>query len=352
MDSDTSALPASRRFAWRAAQSLVFLIGAAIFVALIVKPAWGMLAFWNVLIPVAPALLVFAPGLWRNICPLGSASLLARHAGLSSRRKLSVVWQGRLALAGVVLLLTIVPLRHIVLDASAAATGITLGVAALVAMLMGLAFEWKSGWCSSLCPVYPVERLYGIRPAVSVPNAHCARCQRCTEVCPDSTPWAHPLVGTVTPAHRAAGTLMAGGFVGFVWGWYQVPVGDGLMHVARAFGFPLAGLLVTLSVFLALRRALPRPSHATLIRAFAAAAVACYYWYRLPGLFGVGVESSRGVLIDLSANLPWWFAGASRAATTGLFVWWLVLGSPKRRNWAARPPFGAQVVPVRDEALD
>ena len=48
---------------------------------------------------------------------------------------------------------------------------------------------------------------------------------------------------------------MAGGFAGFIWGWFQVPdfSGDeGWRHLDLAYGLPLGGLAVTLALFLLL----------------------------------------------------------------------------------------------------
>ena len=160
-------LSAPARRAWRSVQVVVWLVGVGIFVALLVAPALGLHAFWNVLIPVAPALLVVAPGLWRNICPLAATALFWRHVGLSQRRRINAHWQARLGLMGVVALLLIVPLRHVVLDLNGPATALALALLAACSVVMGLLFEWKSGWCSGACPVHPVEKLYGYRALVS-----------------------------------------------------------------------------------------------------------------------------------------------------------------------------------------
>ena len=61
---------------WRLLQVLVWIVGLVIFLALIFYPSIGLLLFWNILIPVAPALLVVATGVWRNICPLSTTNLL------------------------------------------------------------------------------------------------------------------------------------------------------------------------------------------------------------------------------------------------------------------------------------
>ena len=139
------------RRAWTAAQLLVFLIGAGIVLALLVRPALGLYLLWDVLIPVAPLLLVMAPGVWRNVCPLGTFSILPARMRLSRRRVVSRRWQSRLFAGAVGLLLLIVPLRHVVLDLYGVATGIVLLAAAALALGLGVVFDWKSAWCSGLC---------------------------------------------------------------------------------------------------------------------------------------------------------------------------------------------------------
>ena len=80
MNDATELLSDRARRAWRAAQVAVWLVGVGIVVLLFWAQEIGIHAFWNVLIPVAPALVAFAPGLWRNICPLASTALF-QHIG-------------------------------------------------------------------------------------------------------------------------------------------------------------------------------------------------------------------------------------------------------------------------------
>ncbi|MHC4955950.1 MAG: ferredoxin [Planctomycetota bacterium] len=341
---ETSALLLSprARTAWRATQFLVWLVGVAILAALFAWPDVGIHAFWNVLIPVAPALLVFAPGLWRNICPLASTALFARHNKMSARRKVSPLWQGRMLLIGVVVLFAVVPLRHVVLDTSGPATALAIIALAVFAAALGATFEWKSGWCSGACPVHAVERLYGASPAISPPNAHCGECHRCVQPCPDSTPQFTPLSTKNGMARRIAGLIMVGAFPGFIWGWFQVPDyfgSEGWNHLAFAYGAPLAAAAATMALFLTAQRFTPAERQDALVRTFACASVACYYWYRLPMLFGFGPHPGDGMLVDLSATLPGWFPLASRLLTTAVFAWWLVLRTSAKNSWALRPAF-------------
>jgi hypothetical protein len=327
---------------WRVAQGAVWLVGLWIFLALLLWPAVGLHAFWNVLIPVAPALLVFATGLWRNICPLASTALFPRHMNWSKRKRLSAKWQGWMVLIGVCALLLIVPLRHVVLDLSGPATAIAIAVLAVVAVSVGLLFEWKSGWCSGLCPVHPVEKLYGTAGALAPPNAHCDMCHQCVTPCPDSTPGVHPLMLERPRTRQLAGLLLVGGFAGYIYGWFQVPDyagSEGWQHLGSAYAWPLGGLAAGIALFMIARRLLPARQERVVILTFAAAAVSCYYWYRLPMLFGFGPHPGDGMLIDLRHTLPAWFPAASRVATTGLFFWWMLGRSAVRRSWATRPHY-------------
>jgi hypothetical protein len=336
---------------WRTLQTLVWLAGLGIVVLLLAWPAVGLAALWNVLIPVAPALLVFVPGLWRNICPLGSTALAARRAGLSMRRPLSHRQRAWLTLLGVVALFAIVFWRRLGLDTSAAASaGVLIGLA-LLSVVLGLTFEWKSGWCSGLCPVFGVETLYGSKPLFTFANAHCHTCRVCCAPCPDSTRPMHPLLGPRSSTQRLTEALLVGGFPGYVWGWFHLPrmdaTGLGWEELARSCALPFAAMAVTLALFVLLRHLAPDRSELTLVRVFAAATVACYYWYRIPALFGHGLWPGDGVLIDLRGLLPEWWVIVSRALTTGLFFWWLVIHTGTARAWAMRPPFDEEWLAAR-----
>lgn len=338
----TETLAGRSLYFWRIFQVSFFMIGLGIFLALIFFPTIGIHAFWNVLIPVAPALLVIAAGLWRNICPMASIALSPRHTGFSKRRRLKVAWQGRLNLMGVILLLLIVPLRHVVLDTNGPATAIALGLLAVTAFLMGRYFDWKSGWCSGLCPVLPVEKLYGAKVVRPMPNAHCGHCHNCVIPCPDSKAKAHPLMEKKTRPHRWAGYLVAGGFPGFIWGWFHVADYHGMEgwnHLLSAYGIPFLGLAVSLSVFMLLKRILPAKREGLLINISALASVACYYWYRLPALIGFGLFPGDGMLVDLSSVIPVWIPILIQLVITLFFTWWLLFRPKAEFGWTVRPPY-------------
>ena len=327
--------------AWRTVQTLLLVAGFGLVAALIWSPALGLNLLWNGLIPAAPALVVIAPGLWRNICPLATFSLLPRRLGLSRRQPLSRGTASLLALAGLVALYAIVPLRHLSLNTDGHASALMLVVAALLALLLGVRYDWRGAWCNSLCPIHPVEKLYGQAPALSFTNARCDHCCQCSTPCPDSTRGMHPLVTDPNRLSRALGHILTGSFVGFVWGWYRIPDYTGAISTGdavAAFAWPLGAGLASLSLYGIVWRTL---CHSTaerrlLVRIFAAAAVSTYYWFRIPALTGFGPHPGSGMLIDLSADwplLPW----LSRTITTGFFAWFLLWRQDPGFGWTRRP---------------
>ena len=338
----TKGLSASSVRIWRFVQVAVWLIGIAILAALLLYPTIGIHAFWNVLIPIAPALLAIAPGLWRNVCPLGSTALFPRHLGFSRQIQLSNIWQGWLGLIGVSLLLLIVPLRHVILNTNGLATAITIICLAAVAVCVGLLFEWKSGWCSGLCPVHPVEKLYGFKPVLNIPNAHCDLCRQCVAPCPDSMRNIQSNYIKKSNLHMVSSYLIVGGFPGFIWGWFHVRDyfgNDGWQHLLSVYAWPFAGFAVTLILYVVLKQLLPSSRDILLNAIFAAAAISCYYWFRVPALVGFGPFPGDGMLVDLSKVLPTWTPVAFQIITTSFFVWWLILRNKVARTWLVRPPY-------------
>lgn len=327
--------------AWHWIQAVVWLVGASIIALLFFKPTIGIHAFWNVLIPVAPALLVFLPALWRNICPMGTTALLPRHIGLSKRRIIDSNTQRNLGFAGLMLLLLIVPLRHTVLDLNGPATAIAILTLTVTGILLGLQYEWKSAWCSGLCPIHPVERLYGNSPAATLPNGHCDSCHICIHICPDSSMGTSFIdqqkkdgLAGLTP------TILIGGFPGYIWGWFQVAdyyPAEGMAHLPETYAWPFIGMLISMAGYLLLKSTLAAQGTRTLARAFAAFSVSMYYWYRIPALFGFGIFPEDGMLVDLTGTLPASFPIAARAGVVLLFSWWFMLRKSKSKSWAYRP---------------
>jgi hypothetical protein len=324
---------------WRMAQSLVWLLGLAILYCLFIIPDLGVTLFWNVLIPVAPALFVLGMGIWRNVCPLATTNLLPRHFGLSRRKKLSIREMGVLNLIGVVALYAIVPLRHALFNRNGVATGMLIVAMAAIGVTLGFFYEWKSAWCSGLCPIHPVEKLYGGNVMGTLPNAHCAQCMNCVKPCPDSTPNIHPLAATKTLPHRLSGWLTAGGLPGFIWGWFHVPDEAPAGHLLTVYVLPMTGLMVSLALFLILSHIIQPRFERRLISTFAAAGVSCYYWYRIPALLGFGPFAGDGRLVDLTKTIPAWLPLFFSTMATLFFFYWLVVRPRNKHCWIVRPQY-------------
>jgi hypothetical protein len=187
--------------------------------------------------------------------------------------------------AGVALfaaLLLIVPLRPVVLNTDGPMTALMLLLSAGVAIAMGLVFEWRIGWCNTLCQIHPVEKLYGFSPAIRVQNMRCDTCKKCMTPCPDSTRSMNPSITGSTLMEKSVGHFLIGGFAGFILGWYRMPDyhgGAGLPEIVSAYFWPFAGALVSLAVYAAVRvwACRSRADRAELVNVFAAAAVNTYY---------------------------------------------------------------------------
>lgn len=324
---------------WRAVQVICWLAGFVLLITLFVQPALGITLLWNGLIPVAPFLLVVATGIWRNICPLGTTSLLPDRFGAAGKLKLTPKDQSVLHLAAVILLLLIIPLRHILFNTDGRATGFILILLGAVAFATGLFFERKSAWCAGICPVHPVEKLYGSKPAGKMMNVHCVSCIRCSVPCPDSTQNTRPFLQDESVVTRITEFLLIGAFPGYIWGWFQTPdyTGqEGWLHLAQVYGLPLMGGVATTFLYFMLRFFFT-VKRTLLIRFFAAAAVSCYYWFRLPLLFGFDHQDTHSRLIDLSGIIPHWIITSISTALILFFMWWFLIRENKKFSWSSRP---------------
>ncbi len=327
---------------WRILQAIVWLAGAGILFCLLFFPPLGVLLFWNILIPVAPALFVTALGVWRNVCPLATTNLLPRHAGLSKRKRLSVTQLGKLNLIGVIAFYIIVPLRHSIFNTNGVATGILIISMAVIGIVMGFFYEWKSAWCSGLCPVHPVEKLYGGNVLISVPNAHCGKCRNCVIPCPDSTPNIQPNSSAKTIYHRINGLLITGGLPGFIWGWFHVHDERTISSIGDFLGvyeMPLLGFMITLVIYGILIMNIRPKFEQRLTSIFAALGVSCYYWYRIPALFGFGIKGSDGLLLNLRNTLPEWVLAVITVSVCIFFFYWLVVRKQNNKSWSVRPQY-------------
>ncbi len=178
---------------------------------------------------------------------------------------------------------------------------------------------------------------------MSIPNAHCDKCMKCVALCPDSTPNVNPLISAKTGVQKTTALLIVGGLPGFIWGWFHVPDEAQLTSLSAFFSvyeMPLLGFTITLVIYAILSSIIQPKYERRLISFFAAAGVSCYYWFRIPALFGYGSFGKDGLLINLRNILPEWSFTGITIVTTLFFFYWLYFRKPNRKSWLVRPKFG------------
>ncbi len=327
---------------WRALQVLFFGLGVGLLVLLGIKPKLGLNLFWNLWIPLAPALLLLIPGFWRNVCPLATGSLIPRRFSLALGLRAGRLTMGFFRGLGVLALLIIVPLRHPFFDHDASLTLLLFALLIFSALVFGMVFEWKAGWCAGACPIHPVERLYGKRSLAQFSNVQCDHCASCVPRCPDSIPNDRPFRGKRSGFFQFLdGAFFPGFFPGFIWGWFQVP--NFLGHwiwgdLVSTYSYPLLGGLFTLFLFSVLLALIPQQRRPLLPLFFANIAIGCYYWFRIPALFGMGPYPGDGMLINLKASFPGWIEPLIHLGVFLLMLLWFLRGiQRKSSSWLHRP---------------
>jgi nitrite reductase (NADH) large subunit len=313
--------------AWRAAQVLGLLLTLGLLSGLWFAPELSLRILWYAVIPILPAVFLLQPGIWRNVCPLGTLNVLGGHWG---RRKLSDRWLPAATAIGAVLLLVLVPARRFMFNTDGQALALVIAAVAVLALVGGLLFDRKAGFCNAICPVLPVERLYGQAPLLNVRNAHCAACSVCTQrACLDLTRRKSipQLLGnrrrSLTWLHHPYG-VFAAGFPGFVVGYSIVPDGP-LSSAASVYLTVLLAAAISYAASYAIFRVL-KVNVSVALTVLGALALGLYYW------FAAGSVTTAWQLWDGTAV-------AIRLAAFSLIGFWLWGLRPSRQlsfHWATR----------------
>jgi NADPH-dependent 2,4-dienoyl-CoA reductase/sulfur reductase-like enzyme/ferredoxin len=303
---------------WFAARTLVLAVTLGLAATLLWQPALGLTLFWGLAIPVVPALLVIAPGLWRQVCPMATLNQLPRLAGFGRARELPAALKASAFGIAVALFVAAVALRVPLLNHSGGvvATGIVLALA--LAFTGGSLFKGRSGWCGTFCPLAPIQRTYGQAPLIVVKNGYCNPCVGCQKSCYDFNPRAAVFsdIYDEDPRHAAQRRLFMGLLPGLILGYF-------LQGPSPAYGEPWhalillgaccasAGLYMIVVAFLPTTPA--NPYRVALV--FGAVALSAFYWFAGPlvvrtlsGLLGIEahiavVRAAQGIGLVLAAAL-------------------------------------------------
>ena len=314
--------PRLPRRAWDALRAVSFAAALALCLSLLIEPRVGLFLFWGLLIPLLPLLFFLAPGFWRNVCPLATSNQVPRRLGIQRARSLPPVVRAYGFLIPVAAFLALVPARKVLFDSNGLALGVLLLVLLALAFAGGIAFKGKSGWCSSFCPLLPVQRVYGQTPFLVVRNSHCEPCVGCAKNCYDFNPHVAQLADLADddPYRGAYRKIFAGALPGLVLAFYttSAATGWGILEMYGRFGiFVLGGI----GAFFLLE-SLIRVSSATVAVLFGAAALDLYYWFNWP-LLAERIGDAE----------PVWFVWPARGVVIALSAVWVVRTLRKERRF-------------------
>ncbi len=253
---------------------------------LLVRPEPALLVLWYVVIPILPASFLITTALWRGICPLATLNELGNRLG--RQRAPSPRLLLALSVGGLVLFHLMVPARHFGFNQNGPLLAGTVAAVGGLALLLGALFPVRSAFCNALCPVLPVELLYGQAPLLKIDRGRCASCTVCTpRGCLDLAEQ-KALPQLLGPARRSTRWLLTpygaffAGLPGFIIGYNRVsdgPLAQAAQVYATTLGWSLASALAIAVLVLVLqlqaRLALP---------IIAALAGGLYYWYAGPSI--------------------------------------------------------------------
>lgn len=264
---------------WHSLRVLSVVSALAMVTLLWKNPSLGLPLFWGLAVPILPLVFFVAPGVWRNICPLAASNQLPRLAGISRAATNSTLSQGLAFPIGMAAFFVLVTARKVLFNTSGQATAMLIGGAMLAALIGGLLFKGKSGWCSSICPLLPVQRLYGQTPFVKVANTHCQPCVGCAKNCYDFNPGTAYLADQYDAkrGYRSFRQFFAGVFPGFVLGFYLIPAPPEITA-----GSMVLQMLLYMAISLALFNVLDMLMQSMVNVApivFAVVAINVYYWF-------------------------------------------------------------------------
>lgn len=314
--------------AWHVLRGASLTAAIVIVYLLLVEPEQGLFVLWNIAVPLVPAVFLVAPGLWRNVCPLAALNQFPRLAGFNRGLEHTRAIREYSYIIGIVALFVLASMRKVLFNHDGTASAALILGALALALLGGIVFKGKSGWCSSICPLLPVQRLYGQSPFVTIANAHCRPCVGCTKNCYDFNPAVANLADQYDQDRHYVGyrRFFAAVFPGFLLGFYlqaeppAIPVERMYLGFAGYMGASLA-VFATLDTFAKVRAN-------ALVVLFAAAAFNIYYWFAAELLVG-----SAGKLLQAAPGEPW--VWGIRTVVLGVTVVWIFRALRVERRFLA-----------------
>jgi hypothetical protein len=306
--------------AWRAGRVTALVIAAGLIAGGVAAPEATLAVWWNVIVPILPASFLVSPALWRGVCPLATANELGSRR---SRRAIPTPEAATaLSVAGLALFTILVPARHVLFNQNGPAVSLTAVAILALAFALGVRFPIRSGFCNGICPILPVERLYGQTALVTIGRGRCDTCNVCTprgclDLAGDKS-----MAQSLGPARRNHGWMrtpfgmFALGFPGFVLGYFLMPdaaftpaFAEWLIPLACAASSAAFGSLVIVA---------SGATAAQAVATLAAVAVATYYWFAARSIAGAIGGGETGMLVIRLVTMALalgWLVHALRAST-------------------------------------
>lgn len=334
---------------WMVARLFTVAAYLALAVTMVLRPATGVFWFFHIIVPLWPGLFLVAPGLWRNVCPLAATNQIPRTLGFTRAAAVPDFIRKRGFLIASALFLGIAGARIAGLDRNGPLMATVLIGAATAALVGGLLFRGKSGWCSTICPLLPLQRAYGRTPFVAVPNAYCKPCLGCAKNCYDArtrSAWEADMSDD-EPAWSSSRTLFVAVLPGFIVGFFTMS-GQSAIPLYERYGLLFVFVLAGVGAYFAIE-ALTGISRSLLTSLYAAAALNIFYWFGAPlfaaslttvtGLsfewmvwpirIGIGIVTAVWVIRSRVVQLQYAWENGTRQAP-------VLLEMPKRRTGAPR----------------
>ncbi len=272
--------------AWTIGRGVAIWVVPVLLAGLVVAPEHALRVLWFVVVPLLPATFFLNTTVWRSICPL--ATLNAWGNRLGEPRAITPRATAVLSVGGLFLFHLLVPARRFVFNTDGLALAITILLVGGMAIALGSRFAVRSGFCNALCPILPVEQLYGQAPLLPMVRGRCATCVVCTSRGCLDLAGGRALVQVIGRRRRSAAWLWTpsglfiAGLPGFVIGFSVLsdgPLTSAPVAYATTLGWSLASLIVV--------AALAVGAHLDTARCFpllAGTSGLLYYWFAGPAI--------------------------------------------------------------------
>jgi NADPH-dependent 2,4-dienoyl-CoA reductase/sulfur reductase-like enzyme/ferredoxin len=284
------------RWLWQILRVLAVAVVLALTYGLVTRPAMTLVLFWGLLVPSLPLLFMIAPGIWRNVCPMGFMNQIPRMLGRSREGTLSRAGRENAFIVAVLAFFVIVSSRHLIFNHDALALAGVLLLTLVLPLIGGVLYKGKSGWCGTFCPVAPIQKAYGQAALVRVDNEYCSPCLGCQKNCYDFNPNAavYADLGDDSEWYTGHRKLFFGALPGFILAYFTASeaLGSGIgAYLAHMSG----SVLLSLGLFHLAAYLLPLPL-LRVVQLFTAVGFVMFYYFALP-VMAASAETLTGIAV-------------------------------------------------------